>query len=260
MKRLTVALREDGEPRVMLGCRRSGRLSSPALSAASVKLGTAGVPVEEPLEVPVPVILSGGSEFHSDEGSDEFGDLLRDSSAECDSSDHDHVPVPCTVMSTPEMAMAMVEEPGVSVAVIPAQSGESQVRASCSRVLSDSPGVLTASVMSNATDSTVLVMDEVMVMGDEIVQEGDNLAAPFLIAGLGGDGVIEGGQQVPVVVGEAMRLPSTDGRQQRPPTPAGSSCPVTDERHIGSGGAAVMAGGCGERVFLVTGKDDRSGA
>ncbi|GAB2301742.1 hypothetical protein Dimus_035767 [Dionaea muscipula] len=52
MKRLTMALREDGELREKLSCRRSGRLSSPAFPAAS-DLGTVGAldlkPIEEEL-------------------------------------------------------------------------------------------------------------------------------------------------------------------------------------------------------------------
>ncbi|GAB2292526.1 hypothetical protein Dimus_026761 [Dionaea muscipula] len=239
MKRLTMALREDGELRVKFGCRRSGRLSSLAFSAASVKLGTGGaldlkpideelesevvqdcdggdledplvVPVEEPMEVPV--TLSGGSEIHSDEGSDDSGDLLRVSSAVCGSSDHDPVPVPFTVMPIPEEAMAVVDELGDSVAVIPAQTGDSQVRASCSRVMSDSPGIMTESVLPKATGLDALVMDEVVVVSEEIGQERGDLAAPLLNEGLGGGGLLEGGQQVLVVVGAALKLPSTDGR------------------------------------------------
>ncbi|GAB2302884.1 hypothetical protein Dimus_036878 [Dionaea muscipula] len=229
LKRLTLAKREDGEFREKVGCRRSGRLSSPAFPAAS-DLGTGGVvdlkpivedlesevvkdcdsgELEEPLEVPVeepmevPVTLSGGSDIHSEEGSDDSGVLLRVSSAVCGSSDSDPVPVPFTLKPLPEEAMAVVDEHGVSVAVNPAQYGDARVRSSCPPVMSDSPGDM-------STGLEDLVMDEVVVVGGENGQGGGDMAGPLLTVGLGGGGLLEGGQQVPVVVG-MHEVPSAMG-------------------------------------------------
>ncbi|GAB2302891.1 hypothetical protein Dimus_036885 [Dionaea muscipula] len=49
-------------------------------------------------------------------------------------------------------------------------------------------------------------------------------------------GFVVDGQQVPLVVGVVLRLPSTDGRQQQPSQPADSSCPVAGSGHDGQGG------------------------
>ncbi|GAB2278837.1 hypothetical protein Dimus_013511, partial [Dionaea muscipula] len=219
LKRVTMAKREDGELREKMGCRRSGRLSSPAFSATSLILGTGGAldlksieeelesevvkdcdggDLEAPLEVPVeermevPVTLSGGTEFHSDEDSDDSGALLRVSSAVCGSSDHDPVPVSFTVKPIPEEAMAVVDESdsGVSVVVTPAQSGDTQVRSSCSPVMSDSPGDMADLVMSKATGLADLVIDEVVVVGGEIGQGGGDMAEPLLNVVLGGGGLL----------------------------------------------------------------------
>ncbi|GAB2292535.1 hypothetical protein Dimus_026770, partial [Dionaea muscipula] len=72
-------------------------------------------------------------------------------------------------------------------------------------------------------------------------------------------GVAVDGQQVPVAAGVAMRLPSTDGRQQRPSQQAVSSCPVAGSGNFGRGGPEVISRGCGERVFTCDGDHGSDG-
>ncbi|GAB2273698.1 hypothetical protein Dimus_008479, partial [Dionaea muscipula] len=62
-------------------------------------------------------------------------------------------------------------------------------------------------------------------------------------------GFVVDGQQVPLVVGVVLRLPSTDGRQQQPSQPADSSCPVAGSGHDGRRGARGEFGGVWDAGF-----------
>ncbi|GAB2288081.1 hypothetical protein Dimus_022425 [Dionaea muscipula] len=109
-------------------------------------------------------------------------------------------------------------------------------------------------------------------------------AAPLsVMPGLVVDSLMEGGQQVLVDVGPALRLSSSDGRQQRPSLPVVSSCRVAGVGHGGRGvsmesgqmvspcvgsqhgsngdirlGGGIASGGTGRSYASAVGPDKRS--
>ncbi|GAB2276075.1 hypothetical protein Dimus_010814 [Dionaea muscipula] len=292
VKRLAMAKVKDGEFRAMLGCRRSGRLSSPATHApAALGKGrsTDLKPIEEDSKsdgvrdtdgaVSVDLKLA-----HVDDDSDDSGVLMRASALVDGSDDSCPKPVPllpftgeamddagahggdgdsvaaistqlpCAVSGDSQVILSFTEEPMVeavapggdggseadSYALLPGdESDESHVRLSCSQVES-------ACLEDNPIGLADLVMESSVVLGGEHAQEEGEVADSSLSAGLGGDGSLESGQPGPVVEGVTLRLPSTDGRQQRPLMSAVSSYPVTGVEHDGHGGSEMFPVGCGE--------------
>ncbi|GAB2292558.1 hypothetical protein Dimus_026794 [Dionaea muscipula] len=302
VKRLAMAKVKDGEFRAMLGCRRSGRLSSPATHApAALGKGrsTDLMPIEEDLEsegvrdtdgtVSVDLKLA-----QQDDDSDDSGVLLRaqvlgdGTDDSCPNPDpllpftgeamdeagaHGCVgdslaaiseQVPAAVSGDIQVFSSLTEEPLVE-AVAPGGDGGSQTDTSAllpGDVFDDSQMRLTctqvepACLEDNPTGMANLGMNSSVVVGGERGQVGGDVPSPRLSAGLGDNGMMESGQPGTVVEGVALRLPSTDGRQQRPLMPAVSSYPVSGVGQDGHGGSEVFPVGCGEGVSL--GDGDRA--
>ncbi|GAB2270692.1 hypothetical protein Dimus_005563, partial [Dionaea muscipula] len=85
------------------------------------------------------------------------------------------------------------------------------------------------------------------IVGQAVLRQIDGQFVLRQNVGMVVDSPMEGGQQDPSAVGVALRLPSTDGRQQRPLQSADSSCPVAGAGHGGRGGPEVSPMGCGKR-------------
>ncbi|GAB2278836.1 hypothetical protein Dimus_013510 [Dionaea muscipula] len=146
----------DGEFRDKLGCRRSGRLSSPVIPVES-EMGTGRVPILKPivedlkaevrqdiddgdLEVQVksPEEFGGCSEGPSDEDSDVAGDLMRAPSVMCEGSG-DPCLVPLTVLPLPEEAK---ESGGAAIPLVVAGQIIGDLPESTSQVISSLSSVM----------------------------------------------------------------------------------------------------------------------
>ncbi|GAB2283823.1 hypothetical protein Dimus_018310, partial [Dionaea muscipula] len=258
VRRLAMAKMKDGEFREKLGCRRSDWLSSPVFPVAdAVGFGrsTDLKSIEEDVDsegaqdlhgadlvdlIVDPVTLSGGPASQSVEGSDISGDLMRASSVMGDDSVECSVPIPVL----PVFAEALTEteaQGGVGGSTADSSAlahchvaGDTQVRMPCTQVkstiLEDNPIVLTD-----------LELNASVVLG----QGGGAVADSLLSTGLGVDGSMVCGQQGPVAEGVALRLSSTDGRQQQPLMLTVPSSPMTGVGHD--------PGGSGERDCLSDG-------
>ncbi|GAB2281355.1 hypothetical protein Dimus_015951 [Dionaea muscipula] len=252
MKRLIMANVKDGEFQAKLGCRRSGRLSSPAISAtAALGMGRSAdlKPIEEVLESDSVDLKMA----QSVEDNDVIGDLMRAPSALGDGSD-DSCPEPVLLMPFIEEAMDEVGAlggVGVSEAAISAQipgavfgdSQDSQVilprteealaevgdrggdGVSVADIVAQFPGdvhgdsqVESVVLEDNPTVLATSVMDTEVVFGGEFGQGGGEVATSSLIAAAPNAGGV---------------LLSGDGMG-----------------HDGHGGSDVFPGRCGERDSL----------
>ncbi|GAB2271447.1 hypothetical protein Dimus_006284, partial [Dionaea muscipula] len=296
VKRLAMAKVKDGDFRAMLGCRRSGRLSSPAIhEPAALGLGRSSdlKPIEEALESERvwdtdDAVLVDLKLAHVDDDSDDSGVLMRDSAlgdgvddscplpapllpftgeamdeagaheGDGDAADAISVQMPGAV-SGEHQVMSSVSEDPIVAAVVPGgdggseadspallpgdESDVSQVRLSCSHV---EP----ASLEENPTGLAELMINSSVVLGGVSGQVGGDVAFSRLSTGLGDIGLMESGQPGPVVEGVALRLPATDGRQQRPLKPVVSSFSVSGVGQDGHGGSEVFPVGGGKGVNL----------
>ncbi|GAB2299386.1 hypothetical protein Dimus_033460, partial [Dionaea muscipula] len=239
-----MAKMKDGEFREKLGCRRSGQLSSQAFSDAdSVGCGrpTDLKAIDEDVEsegaqdlhgadlvdlIVNPVTLSGGPASQSVEGSDFSGDLMRASSVKGDDSVECSVPIPVLPVAEEDLTETEAQRGvGVSSADSSAQAhcdvaGDIQVRLPCTQV------------KSTFLEDYHSVLADLVVNASVVLGQGGSAVADSLVsAGLGVDGLMVGGQQGPAVEGVAVRLSSTDGRQQQPLMSTGPSSPMSGEGH-----------------------------
>ncbi|GAB2290419.1 hypothetical protein Dimus_024697, partial [Dionaea muscipula] len=273
----------DGEFREKIGCRRSVRLSSPAIPttdelgfgrSTDVKLIEAGL---KPLDADLRPI----------EGAPDLGSLLPAITEEtnlatgeslealnsscCEDGDSVTRPMISRLSQTPlhDGAISPSLMPLTrsaeslrcgSPSLLPSTIGEEEMGDGIGGSGSMADGLTSVQAMSLPTDFAVELAVESLVVSCE--EDGEMLprmpggvlaGEPPLDSEEAGasmvDGAMEGGQLFRVDAGVALRLPSTDGRQQRLPQSADRSCSVVGEGHDGRGGSVVSQGEGGVQVF-----------
>ncbi|GAB2282177.1 hypothetical protein Dimus_016728 [Dionaea muscipula] len=225
-KRMSKAAVADGDFREKLGCRRSGRLSSPACPVPE-ELGSGSFPVLTPIDEVL------GSDVLQNEEGDDSVDLVLDLAIVPGDSAilGEDSEISSAVLRAPSPMRGGSEGPraardsdvprDVQPPMLPvteemlnvegAQGGLGELVNGVSALL---PAALVSGPCVPSVDADVFVDNSTVVcssvMGDFVEVE-EELAAST-----------EGGQQA-LVGGDAVRLPSTDGRQQQPPLPP-TSC------------------------------------
>ncbi|GAB2294957.1 hypothetical protein Dimus_029147 [Dionaea muscipula] len=262
VKRLTKAKMVDGELREKLRCRRSGRLSSPAIHATAalgtgrsmdVKLIEYGLkPLDDDLK-PIEDILDLGCLLPS------IAEETSLNSSCCEDDESVTRPM-ISGLSQPPVQLG-----AVSPSLLPLTRSD-EIRSCGSTIGEEEMGAGidgSGSLVDGLTFVQALSLLQVSAveLGESSMMvhcEEDGEMLPRLTGGvlagelpldseeLGAlvvDGTMEGGQQVRLDVGVALRLPSTDGRQQRPLQQANSSCKVVGVGCDGRGGSVVSQGG-----------------
>ncbi|GAB2278849.1 hypothetical protein Dimus_013523 [Dionaea muscipula] len=274
--RLSKAIMVDGELREKIGRRRSGRLSSPAIPSTSA-LGSGrsldvkliedrSNPLDDDLK-PIEDSLDLGCLLPSiaEEVILTTGECVETLTSSCCEDDD-----PVTRPMLSGLIQLPVQVGAVSPSLMPLTRSD-ELRSFGSTIGEvelgvgiDGPGSLDDGLNS------VQAMSMLQVPADELgdsslmvhCEEGDDLLPRLAGGDLAGrlpidreelgvlvaDGSVEGGQQVRLDVGVALRLPSTDGRQQRPPQPADSSCTVVGAGPDGRGGSGMSQRGGGVQL------------
>ncbi|GAB2283951.1 hypothetical protein Dimus_018432 [Dionaea muscipula] len=233
MKKLNLAMAENGKSLEKLGCRRSSRVSSTAPPSSS-SLGR----VEGSGLSPVAEVDCLEGDLSEVDGGVSSTSLASDA--------------PVVVLGSESCG----EEEDFASSTVPVLGNTStDFRASCAGVLLvgdvqvtlDCPPLLSESLVDVPiirADSVVATEQADSVKGGGVPSFGggeefvNGLADGLVVAGS-----VEGRQQALVDSGVALRLPSTDGRQQQPPLQAVSSYPMAGV------GPEVSSSGYGMRVF-----------